>query len=198
MGRTLLNAALALLLFASLAINWAVDSDRTQRNFELFPDMVHSVAFDAFSPNPNFSDGMTLRTPPRGTIARGQMPLRFEGTPADAIRAGVELANPLGPADQAALRRGAEVYGTFCRTCHGPTGLGDGPVTLRGVSAPPSLLAPHARDLKDGQIFHILTYGQNNMASYASQLSADDRWRAVLHVRALQRDAAQPGGGAAR
>ena len=61
-----------------------------------------------------------------------------------------------------------------------------GPVTQRGVPPPPSLLAPHAVQIKDGQLFHILTYGQNNMASYASQLSRDDRWNVIVYVRSLQ------------
>jgi mono/diheme cytochrome c family protein len=40
--------------------------------------------------------------------------------------------------------------------------------------------------MKDGQLFHVLTYGQNNMPSYASQLSRDDRWNAILYVRTMQ------------
>ena len=51
--------------------------------------------------------------------------------------------------------------------------------------------------MKDGQLFHILTYGQNNMPSYASQLSRDDRWNAIIHVRSLQRATAPDLPGAA-
>ena len=40
--------------------------------------------------------------------------------------------------------------------------------------------------MKDGQLFHILTYGQNNMASYAGQISRDDRWNVIAYVRSLQ------------
>jgi hypothetical protein len=43
-----------------------------------------------------------------------------------------------------------------------------------------------SKDMKDGQLFHILTYGQGNMPSYAAQLSQDDRWRVIVHVRSLQ------------
>jgi mono/diheme cytochrome c family protein len=45
--------------------------------------------------------------------------------------------------------------------------------------------------MKDGQLFHVLTYGQNNMPSYASQLSRGDRWNVILYVRTLQVAAAQ-------
>jgi mono/diheme cytochrome c family protein len=35
-------------------------------------------------------------------------------------------------------------------------------------------------------MFHVLTYGQGNMPSFATQLSRDDRWSVILHLRMLQ------------
>jgi mono/diheme cytochrome c family protein len=78
------------------------------------------------------------------------------------------------------------VYATFCQPCHGAGGKGDGPVALRGFPPPPSLLAGKAVSMDDAQIFAILTKGQGNMPSYASQMSAEDRRAAVAHVRLLQ------------
>ena len=40
--------------------------------------------------------------------------------------------------------------------------------------------------MSDGQMFHVLTFGQKNMPGYAAQISAADRWQAILHVRSLQ------------
>ncbi len=40
--------------------------------------------------------------------------------------------------------------------------------------------------MKDGQLFHVLTYGQNNMPSYASQITRQDRWNVIAYVRSLQ------------
>ncbi len=88
-----------------------------------------------------------------------------------------------------AVARGAVVFANFCQPCHGPTGKGDGLVVAKGYPAPPSLSADNAKKIKDGQIFHILTYGQKNMPSYAAQLSSDDRWNAIAYIRSLQ---AQP------
>ena len=48
---------------------------------------------------------------------------------------------------------------------------------------PPTLMSDRALTLADGSLFHILTQGQGNMASYAAQLSPQDRWRVVLWVR---------------
>jgi len=39
------------------------------------PDMTYSRAYDAYTSNPNFEDGLTSRKPVAGTIARGhEMP----------------------------------------------------------------------------------------------------------------------------
>ena len=148
--------------------------------------MAHSPRYNAFAPNPNFADGSTLQCPEPGTIARGYMPLHYAATPQDALRAADELKSPFAPQSTQARQRGELVFANFCALCHGAGGAGNGPVPQRGYPAPPSLLADHAVKMKDGQIFHILTYGQNNMPSYASQLSPDDRWNVVLHLRALQ------------
>jgi mono/diheme cytochrome c family protein len=183
--RIVINSLLLVTTLGLLSLNWVLRVDPNQRNFEFLPDMARSVPYDSFSSNPNFADRMTLRKPVPGVVIRGSMPLHFAATPADAQRAGRELSNPFH--DAASLTRGAAVYATYCEICHGPLGKGDGTVALRGFPAPPSLLAPRARGLADGQIFHIVTYGQNNMPSYASQVEREDRWKAILYVRELQR-----------
>jgi len=187
MRRTIVNSVLLLLVAGSLSLNWVLRGDPDQRNFEVLPDMAKSVPYDAFSANPNFADGMTLRAPVPGTVIRGFMPLHYDATPEDAQRAGRELANPFASSDTKAIARGAAVYLTYCDICHGPAGKGDGTVAQRGFPAPPSLLTPKAQALADGQIFHLVTYGQKNMPPYAAQVSRDDRWKVVLHVRSLQR-----------
>jgi mono/diheme cytochrome c family protein len=35
-------------------------------------------------------------------------------------------------------------------------------------------------------MFHSITYGKNNMGSYASQLSRQQRWMVIKYVRTLQ------------
>jgi mono/diheme cytochrome c family protein len=119
-------------------------------------------------------------------VARGYLPFEYEATPEGALLAGQELRNPFAADDADALARGAVVYSNFCAVCHGGAGHGDGPVTRKGVPPPPNLLLEHAVDMADGQMFHVITSGQANMASYASQVERDDRWRAILHVRRLQ------------
>ena len=177
MKRVILNSVLLVIVAALLSLNWLLRADPSTRNLEVLPGMAQSVPYDSFASNPNFADGMTLRRPVPGTVIRGMMPLR----------AGVLVANPIAANDARAIARGAVIYGTYCEICHGPAGKGDGTVAQRGFPAPPSLLAPNAMNLPDGKIFDIITFGQKNMPSYASQIDREDRWNAILYVRSLQR-----------
>lgn len=190
MGRVILNGFLLLAVVVSVAASWIFSADPTKPNFEFLPQMAHSPRYNAFAPNPNFGDGSTLQRPEGGTIARGSMPLHYAATPQDALRAGEELKSPLDLSNVRARERGAFVFSNFCVVCHGAGGAGNGPVAQRGYPPPPSLLAEHALKMKDGQLFHVLTYGQNNMPSYAGQLSREDRWNTILYVRTMQASAA--------
>jgi mono/diheme cytochrome c family protein len=116
---------------------------------------------------------------------------------AQAKKAGVELVNPYqGSDDPVVLARAEMVYLTFCTPCHGKTGMGDGPVSKRGMPGFP--LAPKDAPpvgYADGHIYHIVSYGRGMMSTYATQISPDDRWKAIRWVRKLQKDAAAGGQG---
>lgn len=184
-------AALLLLVCASILLG---QSDLSRPNFEFLPDMKYSPAYGAYAPNPNFANGQTLQPPVPGTLARGETPLHFRATPEDAKRAGEELALPALKSEKEvakALRRGEAVYRTICLACHGPQGAGDGTVVARGFPPPPSLLTGNSIDMRDGQLFHILTFGQKNMPGFASRLTPENRWDVIRHVRKMQKDQPQ-------
>jgi mono/diheme cytochrome c family protein len=192
MARIILNAFLLLMLIVSVSASWLLTPNPARPNFEFLPQLARAPRYNAFAPNQNFPDGATLQRPEPGTIPRELMPLHYAATPQDALRAGEQLQSPVAPENQRARDRGAFVFANYCVVCHGAGGAGNGPVAQRGYPPPPSLLAEHAQKMKEGQLFHILSYGQNNMPSYASQLSREDRWNAILYVRTLQRAAAPP------
>ncbi|MFC1758599.1 c-type cytochrome [Planctomycetota bacterium] len=203
------NTVLACLLVLVTLMTFATRIDYTQPNIEILPDMKYTPAWSAYSSNPVFPNGRTLQAPVAGTIARGQMPLHFAPTKEDAIRAGEELFNPyqVDPPEeggneatedeatefaaklQDSVRRGGETFRVFCTCCHGGTGAGDGPVTKRGFPPPPSLSTGKSRQMKDGQLFHVLTYGQATMPDFRGQLSSDRRWDLVNFIRSLQSNA---------
>jgi mono/diheme cytochrome c family protein len=174
------------LLVLVAGATWLLHRDAGGKNIEVLPDMTYSARYNPMAPNPNFPDGKTLREPPAGTIAVDQTVLHYSATPEEALRAGEELASRFADTLVGTRERGAAVYLTFCVVCHGIGGLGDGAVARRGFPPPPSLQTDRVRKMKDGQFYHILTYGQGNMPSYASQISPDDRWRAIAHLHTLR------------
>ncbi len=185
-----MNRAALLLMFCLPAAGCA-GGDPTETNLEFVPEMVDSIPYDSFAPNPVTRDGKTLIAPAKGTIPRGYTPFRYGESLEESARAGRELESPVPPTPEN-VARGQKVFRSFCVPCHGQGGLGDGPVIPR-FPAPPSLLGKRAVGLPDGQLFHIITRGQGLMPPHASQISPDDRWKAIHHVRALQKTAA-PGG----
>jgi len=185
------NIVLALVLGAEVALTAALAPDYSRPNVEFLPDMAHQPRANAFAANPYFPDHKTLRAPVAGTIPRGLPPIGFAASPDDAVRAGKELVNPFRPVDRRALARGEVIYHRFCVPCHGSSGKGDGLVAQRGYPPPQPLEGEAAREIPDGQMFHIVTFGRVMMPSYAKQVSRDDRWRVILYIRALQKKRAR-------
>jgi mono/diheme cytochrome c family protein len=178
-----LTIGLAVALVASIGLNIAARRGVvTTPPLEYFPDMVRSVRYNAFETNPNFPDGMTLRVPPNGTIPRGMLP------PASDPRtpAGGDPVNPFTPADTSAVERGTVMFNTYCVPCHGTSGEGDGLVVQHGFPAPPSLVSGRAPTMTDAELFNVISFGSGTMPAYAPQMERDDRWKAILHLRALQ------------
>lgn len=184
---------LAVLLLVIVGAHASLSPDLSRRNWVVLPEMRSPVAYESQGENPNFADGRNLQPSAAGSIARGHMPLHYGTSVDEARRAGAELRNPYAATDDAARVRGAAVWANFCLVCHGPNAGGDGTVTRRGVPAPPSLHTDASRARTDGELFHIVTYGLNNgnMPPYAAQVEAEDRWKLILHIRALQEAQAQ-------
>ncbi len=169
-----------------LGLNSFMKIDNSQRSYEMLTEMVYSKAGESFTRNATLPGGVTQQPLVEGVVIRGKLPLRYGLGTEEAQRAGRELTNPFTAEDTASVTRGRELYGIYCTVCHDPGGNGQGPVVARGMLPPPSLHAARALQLPDGELFHILTFGQGNMASYAAQLSPEERWKVILHVRQLQ------------
>lgn len=153
--------------------------------FTYAPDMRVAVPYESFSANPIFADGKTMQSPAPGTIARGHPPFAFGPGAEQAVRAGQTLELPIAPT-ATNLARGAHLYATFCAICHGPSGLGDGPMT-GSIAPPPAYSSLPVRDYPPGRLMHVATWGTGRMSGYRGQIETDDRWRIVLHVQTLQR-----------
>lgn len=90
--------------------------------------------------------------------------------------------------DKAALERGRDRYQIFCSACHGMTGEGDGMITRRGFQKPPSFYDDRLQEgtTPASHFFDVITNGWGAMPDYSAQLSAEDRWKVIAYLRALQ------------
>jgi mono/diheme cytochrome c family protein len=150
------------------------------RALEYFPDMARGPAYKAFAPNPAMPDGLTLRVPVAGTIARGHQLFHYGAGEPEAIRAGRELANPL-TLDERTLAEGQALYTTYCVVCHGSSGKGDGPLAGK-IPPPPAYTSERVSVFPPGRIFHVLSMGSGKMPSYAALLTPGERWKVVGYV----------------
>lgn len=159
------------------------------------PDMAYSRTYEAydlldsmkFTGDVNDKGGKIFfnAKPVEGTIKRGDL---FPYTlPNDSIgyKMSATIANPIGGISAADMAEAGRLYNINCAVCHGAKGKADGPMSGK-VGGIVDLTGPQYIALADGTIFHVMTYGKNNMGSYASQLTKEQRWKIVKYVRTLQ------------
>lgn len=100
-----------------------------------------------------------------------------------------EQRNPL-PATRKIITAGADLYQANCASCHGSTGIGDGPAGA-GLSPPPANLRWAARRpmVSDGYLMWAISEGGaqlgTGMPAFAGALSERDRWQIVRFLRRL-------------
>ncbi|MCA1646368.1 MAG: copper resistance protein CopC [Chloroflexi bacterium] len=107
------------------------------------------------------------------------------------------------PPDERSLAIGRDVYTTYCETCHGESGHGDGPAGLRLVPRPADLRRHTAPGVHtDGELFYWVSYGFPNsaMPAWKDILTEEQRWSVINYARATfgnASDASAPTTGAA-
>ena len=104
------------------------------------------------------------------------------------------LTNPV-PATLDSLKNGEVLFGRYCATCHGPLGMGDGPVAAAspfspGNTGPFPLILPingpssMARVFSDGHIYTTISIGRGRMPNY-SRIPPMERWDVVNDLREI-------------
>jgi len=160
------------------------DRTRNDKGYEYFPDMVHSLACETYTTNPNYADGKTEQAPVKGTIPREMIPYQYPATIEGRQLAGKELINPMKDSLMD-LAAGKDLYTTFCIGCHGPDGDGKGHLYTSGKFAvpPASLISAKMLAVPGGEIYHVITVGYNVMGAHGPQIRPDDRWQIVNYVQ---------------
>lgn len=157
-------------------------------------DEGHAEFFNSNVLNPHW---MTMREPAPNTVSRNPYGWLPYSLPNDSV--GLRLSNRLvNPLDSGAavLAQGKVLYETYCDHCHGAKGEGDGKVatgvTVDGVekkayAGVPNYKADALKNMTEGHIFHVITYGKGLMKPHGSQVNPDDRWKIARYVKSLQK-----------
>jgi mono/diheme cytochrome c family protein len=177
-----------------LAVAGCSDVKRTPGKVYM-PDMANSRAYETYSVNPVFADGRTSQGPVAGTVKRGEeFPVHMEmdklGDTANYY-ASRSVPNPIDSLTADQLKETERLYLINCGICHGAKLDGNGPLWKDGDGPYPSKPAALVGDAKyesmpDGQMFYSITFGKNLMGSYASQLSAKQRWQVIRYIKTKQ------------
>ena len=147
-------------------------------------DMHNQPRYKPLAESDFFSDHRSARTPVDGTIARGY--LRIDEARYTGKLGGEDIDQFPFPIAKADIERGQNRFNIYCTPCHGRLGDGNGLVVQRGFRQPPSYYGDKLMRAPVGHFFDVMTNGFGAMASYASRVQPDDRWRIAAYIRALQ------------
>lgn len=149
----------------------------------------------AYRPSDFFEDGLSMRPPPAGTVPRERRTMNptfttgvisYSRQLAPNGERVAQYANKIPMALTPQLMAlGRKRYDITCATCHGPLGDGNSIVGRQMSLRPPPSLHLYA-DRAPGYLFQVATQGFGLMASYAAELSVEERWAVVAYIRALQ------------
>lgn len=154
---------------------------------EILPDMARQPKLRPQTVSPFFADQMSSRLPVAGTISRSDP---YEDTPVNTgkITGTTNFVETMPiPVTAELMARGQQRYQINCQPCHSPVGDGGGIVTKYGLLRAGNFHDPRLVSMYDGELFNTITYGRNQMPSYAAQVSITDRWAVIAYIRALQR-----------
>ncbi len=152
------------------------------------PDMTYSRAFEAYAPNNLKSEGINyVPYPVPGTIRRGDLfPFNLPHDSAGYAMS-AQLIDPLPPLDSTQMAEAERLFHVNCAICHGPNLDAQGPLSTGGkIPAVANLTQKVYVDMAPGTMFFSITYGKNNMGSYASQLTREQRWMVIQYVKSKQ------------
>jgi len=169
------------LLILSVAMSSCFNDKKP--NYQFFPNMYESVAYETYSESKAFRNGQEGHIPAEGSVPRGFVPYEYPNTTEGLEEARANLLSPLAEEDYNE-DTAKSLYTIYCAICHGDKGDGQGILAKREKF----LGVPNYKDreITEGSTFHVMTYGLNSMGSHANQLNQQERWQVARYVIGLR------------
>ncbi|MDT0648393.1 cytochrome c [Zunongwangia sp. F260] len=180
--KSLFKRYLLLFIMAATVVSCVENS---KPNYEYMPNMYRTVPYETYGEYPIFENGQEAKLPVEGTVSRGWMPYPYENDAEGYASAKANLQNPL-PYTEDNLAAGQQLYTIYCAVCHGDDGDGQGILAEREKILGVPAYDDAGRAITEGSVYHVMYYGLNNMGSYASQTSIEERWLIDHYVMSLK------------
>jgi mono/diheme cytochrome c family protein len=194
------TAIISALIITALVAVVSCDSKREPGKIYM-PDMAYSRAYETYAERDSalftqdpaqaghkiFYNNM----PPSGTMKRGELPPYTVPNDSNGLlNLSAAVKNPLPELSKEDSLEAGRLFNINCAVCHGAKAEANGPVAAK-IGGVKSIIAAATGTavipaFSDGRIFYVMTYGQGNMGSYASQLTRKQRWMIVHYIRSLQ------------
>lgn len=165
---------------------------------EYAPNMYHSFAYESMSqeadkPNTINPNGMNMREPVKGTVARGQLDLANYTVEKsnENYEAASAWKNPV-PKTQFNLDEGKRLYNINCTPCHAEDGNGKGTIVADGKFPQVPAYSDRLPTINQGKAFYSITHGKNLMGAYGSVLTPTQRWQVIHYIYELSGANAAP------
>jgi hypothetical protein len=187
-------AIISTLILTTAVVFISCDSKR-QPGKVYMPDMAYSRAYESYALRDSTKFSMDLSDaghkifynsqPVNGTIKRGELfPFTVPNDSNGLINLSSLVKNPLSVLSKPDSLEASRLFNINCAVCHGAKAEANGPVAAK-IGGVKSIIAA-SPGFSDGRLFYVMTYGQNNMGSYASQLDRKQRWMIVQYIRTLE------------
>ena len=174
-----------ILIIISVSLLFSSCFDPSKPNFQYFPDMYESLAYETYAESDGFANGIVAQLPPEGSIPRGWEPYDYEDSNEGYELAKSQLISPI-EVNNKNLSQGKELYEIYCSVCHGDKGDGMGILAQREKFL--GIPAYIDREITPGSIYHVLMYGINAMGSHAGQVNEEERWQIAQYVMELREE----------
>ncbi len=164
------------------------------------PDMAYSRAYETYAERDssifttdNSQKGSSKiyydAKPVLGTIKKGELFPYTLPNDSNGYKMSATIKNPFDTVSltEAQLAEAGRLFNINCAICHGDKAQGNGPLSTSGkIGGVANLTLDSYVKMADGTMFHSITYGKNNMGSYASQVDRKQRWMIIKYIRTLQ------------
>jgi mono/diheme cytochrome c family protein len=175
------------------------NSVRREPGRTYMPDMAYSRAYETYAERDSsiFTKSENDRghkifynnTPVAGTMAQGDMAAYTLKNDSTGYAESANTINPIA-IESVNMKETERLYLVNCAICHGAKLDGNGPLYKDGngpfAAAPKNFMADDMKKMKEGTMFHSLTYGKGQMGSYASQLTTKQRWEVIHYIKMKQ------------